>query len=265
MILNTREWGPEGPERIVCIHGITQEAGIFDELGEKLGRGGASVLAVDLRGHGRSGKEPPWSTETHAQDILETLDAMGAERVTWIGHSYGGRLAALLAHMVPERTLGLALLDPAMMVTAERALRQAEIERLDWSFATVDGAIQAMLSADSMVAPPHDVVTEFVRANVEPGPDGRYRFRFCPSAVVVAWSEMTLPPPPIARCPTLLVRAAASLSDGMAAVDRYSEALGESLTLVEVPNGHNVLWEAPTETIGAVERYLSLTHPEAGH
>ena len=35
--------------------------------------------------------------------------------------------------------------------------------------------------------------------DVRKGPDGRFRFSFCPGAAVVAWSEMTLPAPPIAH------------------------------------------------------------------
>lgn len=256
MILNTRQWGAPSPERIVCIHGVTQEGRIFESLGERLAAGGHSVIAVDLRGHGGSGIEPPWNIDTHVQDILETLDSIGVERATWVGHSYGGRLAATLADIAPERTSGLVLLDPALRIPPDRALRSAEIERLDWSFATVEGAVQAMLSSDSMVAPPRDVVAAFVKANVKKGPDGRFRFGFCPSAVVVAWSEMTLPPPPIARLRTLIVRASVPLTDDMGNEARYREALGDLVTRIEVPNGHNLLWESPQETIEAVEGYL---------
>jgi len=100
------------------------------------------------------------------------------------------------------------------------------------------------------------VVAAFVQDDVQKGPDGRIRFSFCPSAVVVAWSEMVLPPPPVARIPTLLVRAEVALYDGSAQAQRYSEELGDLLTVTEVPNGHNVLWESPLETIGAIERFL---------
>jgi hypothetical protein len=32
--------------------------------------------------------------------------------------------------------------------------------------------------------------------------------------------------------------------------------LGDLLTTVTVPNGHNVLWESPAETIEAIEQFL---------
>jgi pimeloyl-ACP methyl ester carboxylesterase len=256
VILHTRQWGPNNPHSVVCMHGLTQNGAIFEELGQRLATQGHSVIAVDLRGHGDSGREPPWNADTQVEDVLETLDAQGVERATWIGHSFGGRLAAMLASREPDRTEALALLDPGLVVDPDVALSSAETERLDWSFATADGAVNALLSNDLMVAPPHDVVRAFVEKDLQKGPDGRYRFQFSPSAVVVAWSELTLPLPPIARAPTLLLLGTVSLTHSIHQ-DQYREALGDLLTEVVVPNGHNVLWEAPAETIGAIEEFLS--------
>lgn len=256
MLLKTHHWGAAGPERVVCFHGVAQHGGIFDEMGKRLAALGHSVLAVDLRGHGESDREPPWSTGAHVGDVLETLDAEGVERATWVGHSFGGLLAAALAAESAELTQGVALLDPGLGVPPERALRSAEIERLDWSFATVDGALNALLSNEAIVASPRDVVAAFVKDDVRKGPDGRFRFSFCPSTVVTAWSEMTLPAPSIARVPTLLVTAEKPLFDGSRQRRRYEEELGDLLTRVDVPNGHNVLWESPRETIEAVEQFL---------
>lgn len=256
MVLKTHCWGSEGAGDVVCVHGVAQHGGVFEGLGKRLAAAGRRVTAVDLRGHGDSGREPPWNTETHVEDLLATLDAGGIERATLVGHSFGGRIAAALAAGSPERVEGLVLLDPGLEVPPERALRSAEIERLDWSFATPDGAVNALLSNESMVAAPRDTVAAFVRDDVRKGPDGRFRFRFCAAAAVVAWSEVTLAAPSIAQVPTLIVRAEVALYDGDAQMQRYGEQLGELLTAVRVPNGHNLLWESPQETIAAIEGFL---------
>ncbi len=256
MKLNTHRWGAADPEAIVCLHGVSQHGGVFRELGERLARNGHSVVSVDLRGHGASGHEPPWNVATHVQDVRETIDALGIERVSWVGHSFGGLVAAALAVELAERSEALALLDPGLGVPPEGARPRAELERLDWSFATVDGAVNALMSNDTIVASPRDVVTAYVEDDVRKGPDGRFRFSCCPSTVVVAWSEMTLPPPAIARLPTLLLAAEKPLYDTGGQLRRYEQELGELLTRVDVPNGHNVLWESPTETLEAVERFL---------
>jgi lipase len=264
VLLQTRHWGDPAGEAVVCLHGVTQHGGVFEEVGRRLAAAGHPVLAVDLRGHGASGREPPWSTGTHAADVLETLDAAGIETATWVGHSFGGRIAAALAANASERTRRLILLDPGLEVPPQRALRSAEIERLDWSFATVDGALNALLSSESVVAAPRETIDAFVRDDLRKGPDGRFRFSFCPSAAVVAWSEVTLPAPALALVPTLLVRAEIPLYDAAALVARYTEELGDLLIEVTVPNGHNVLWEAPRETRAAIESFLGAAGGSAG-
>ncbi|HEU4737372.1 MAG TPA: alpha/beta hydrolase [Solirubrobacterales bacterium] len=257
MELKTRRWGAAGGRTVLCVHGITQNGGVFDVLGSRLAARGFSVLAVDLRGHGGSGKEPPWDTGTHVGDLFETLDGLGVESATWIGHSFGGRLAAVAADLAPERVERIALLDPALEVPPARALRHAEMDRLDWSFATSDGAVNALLSSDLVVAAPQNAIEQFVMNDVRKGPDGRFRFRFCPSTAVVAWSESVLPAPPVAQIPTLIIKAEVPVFDISSQEARYEDELGTNLTWVTVPNGHNMLWESPAETIAAVESFLA--------
>jgi pimeloyl-ACP methyl ester carboxylesterase len=257
MLLATRSWGSSAAECVVCVHGVAQHGGIFAELGERLAAAGRFVVAADLRGHGDSGREPPWNAETHVADLFATLDELGAERVTWIGHSLGGRLVATAAAQRPERASRLVLLDPPPQVPPAAALQSAEVERLDWSFATPEGAVNALLSTGHTVAAPREVVEAYVQDDLRKGPDGRLRFSFSPSAVVTAWSEMTLPTPTVAPLPTLLVLPEVPLFDPTAQTARYREALGERLSVATVPNGHNVLWESPGQTIGAIEAFLA--------
>jgi len=255
MLLNTHRWGGEGPNRVVCLHGLVQNGRVYEGLARRLAAGGRSVLAPDLRGHGRSGRKPPWNVATHADDLIETVERAGVERLTLVGHSFGALVAVHAAARLGERVERLVLLDPGIELPAERALRGAEMDRLDWNFATTDGALNAFLSSETIVSAPREVVAGFVREDVKQGPDGRYRFSFSPGAAVVAWSEMTLPAP-ISSVPTLVIRATVPLVDPRALLERYREALGDLLTEATVPNGHNVLWESPDETIAAIEAFL---------
>jgi lipase len=255
MILKSRSWGEAGRDGIVCVHGVGQHGGIFAGLGECLAERGHLATAVDLRGHGDSGREPPWSVERHLQDLLETLDARGIRRAALVGHSFGGRVAAALAAAAGERIGRLVLLEPGLQIPPDRALQGAEMDRLDWSFETPEGAVNALLGRDEAVATPREVAESYVRDDVREGPDGRYRFRFCPGAAVTAWSEMALPAPPIAPVPTLIVRTEVSLVS-LGVEQRYRDELGARLTVATVPNGHNVLWESPAETFAAVTGFL---------
>lgn len=256
MRLQVREWGAPGGETVVCVHGLAQHGGIFAALGGSLAAAGRRILAVDLRGHGASGYEPPWDLGTHAGDLLETLDAHGGGSAAWVGHSFGGLLVAALAAGAPERVQRLALLDPGLGVPPAYALAGAERDRLDWSFATAEGAANALLSAETVVATPPETIAAYVADDLVRGADGRLRFRYCPGALVTAWSEMALPPPPVAAVPTLLVRPVTSSFVARDQDLRYRQALGPLLKMTAVPNGHNVLWESPRETIAAIVDFL---------
>jgi hypothetical protein len=75
---------------------------------------------------------------------------------------------------------------------------------------------------------------------------------------------MTRPAPPITQLPTLFVCSAVPLFDRRDQLKRYREELGSLLTVVTVPNGHNLLWESPLETETAVESFLAADSGDPG-
>ena len=68
------DWGNVGAPPLILIHGGQDHCRNWDWVAQDLRRDW-HVIAPDLRGHGRSGWEPPWTFETNVADILETLDA----------------------------------------------------------------------------------------------------------------------------------------------------------------------------------------------
>lgn len=246
MRLHVHEYGEPGGEPLVCLHGVTGHGQRFRKLAEER-LAGRRVIAPDLRGHGRSGTEPPWGAETHVADVLETAGALGAERADWLGFSYGGRVSAALAALAPECVGRLVLLDPALHLPPEIGLEQALEERGDLSFADVDEAIADRGS--SLLHTPRELLEEEMRDHLVRGEDGRLRYRYEPVAAIALWAEMAREPPPVADVPTLIVRGAES----WVPVDlkRYPDAESRS-----VSGGHPVLWEDFDATAGAVAAFL---------
>ena len=150
------------------------------------------MIALDLLGHGHSPWEPPWDVDAHLDAILATVPDGPA---IWIGHSFGGRLAAELAAREPDRVERVVLLDPALHVLPQVALDLAELERSDVSYATVEEAVQVRYDNGRVLLAPRELVIESDRGHMEPGPDGRLRYRYCKSAVIAAWSVMASEPP----------------------------------------------------------------------
>jgi lipase len=250
--LNAYEWGdPDGPT-LVCVHGATSHGLRFRNLVERH-LPDHRALSVDLRGHGGSSAEPPWRLETHVDDLLETAAASGIDRAVWMGHSFGGRLVTELAAAHPDRVERLVLLDPAIGPLWRRLERADAILRDD-SFGSIEEAVRAWRA--ELALAPDELVEESVRDSIEQGADGRWRYRYSRVALVAAFGELALAPPPPAEVPTLLVVPADTDLVGAADVERLREALGPLLEVVPVPGGHQVLLDALDETGAAVGTFL---------
>lgn len=97
-------WCPmENAEVLLFLHGWGCDAKIFRYFTEKLA-GQYSLLAVDFPGHGNSGEpQTPWGVGEYACQIRELLDLLKLDRVNIVAHSFGGRVALMLASRCPER------------------------------------------------------------------------------------------------------------------------------------------------------------------
>ena len=257
-MLHLHEWGDRDAPSLVCLHGVLAHGRRFRKLAEDQLASSFRVLAPDLRGHGRSEWEPPWSLEAHISDLLELVDRLGVRQADWLGHSFGGRLVLEVAAREPERVRRAVLLDPAVWVPPPIALDRAESERHDRSFATVEEAIAGRIASSGLHHTPRELLEEEMFEHLHRDADGRLRYRYCQSAVVAAYGELAKPPPPFEalQVPTLLVRGAESEVVPDVLVDVYADGLGELLDIETVPGGHIVLWDAFAETAGAVAAFL---------
>jgi lipase len=255
MLLHLHEWGEPTAPPVVCLHGVTAHGRFFRKLGEERLAPRFRVLAPDLRGHGYSEWDPPWTIATHAHDVLETLDDAQVRRAAFVGHSLGGRLVLELATLDPDRIERAALLDPAIQILPHVGYDFAERERVEHVFASPEEAVDERLAAN---ASPREFVEEAVREHLALSPDGGYRYRYCPSAVVSMYGELCTPPPAAEtlRTNTLLLYANEFGLVREEQVDSYRAALGDRLEVVTVPGGHMVYWDAYEQTADAVARFL---------
>ena len=259
MQLHVHEWGAPRGEPLVCLHGVTGYAGVYQRLAEERWNE-RRVLAFDLRGHGRSGWDPPWNLATHVADLAETLTALGLPAADWVGHSFGGRLVLELAAAHPELVRRAALLDPAIQLLPHVALAVADLERREPVYATIEDYIEERL----LVYPdsPRDPIEHEAAQHLELQREGSLRRRTCQPAAVSIYGELASAPPPpsTVAAETLLLYAPdyGLVHEGQ--VEAYRAALGERLRIVEVPGMHMVQWDAFEEVAGAVEDLLTRGH-----
>jgi lipase len=256
MLLQLHEWGDPDAPPVVCLHGLNAHGRRFRKLAEERLSSRFRVIAPDLRGHGASEWEPPWTIATHAHDVLETLDDAGIRTAVWVGHSFGGRVLLELAAAVPERIERMVLLDPAIQLLPHVGFDFAEKERVDRAYHSPEDAIEERL--DSGVPTPREYLEEENREHLAEHHDGKFRFRYCQAAVVSMYGELCTPAPPpeTVHVPTLLVHAGQFGLVREDQLETYERALGDLLEVVEVPGGHIVYWDAYDETADAIETFL---------
>jgi 3-oxoadipate enol-lactonase len=100
-----------GAPVLALVHSLAMDHRFWDPVADRIA-GRATVVAIDARGHGRTGRgDVPATAERMALDLLEVLDALGVERAVVGGASMGGCVALQFAGSHPTRTDGLALID----------------------------------------------------------------------------------------------------------------------------------------------------------
>jgi pimeloyl-ACP methyl ester carboxylesterase len=120
----------EGPPAIL-IHGYPLDHRMWLDLQASELAGARTLVAVDLRGHGRS----PWAGDaTHgmerfADDVAAQIASLGDGPADVVGLSMGGYVALALYERHPERVASLALVDTraAADTEAARVAREASM------------------------------------------------------------------------------------------------------------------------------------------
>jgi len=110
IVLGAQQTGAGRP--LVLVHGFPFDAEQWSEQLTTLAER-RRVIAVDLRGRGRSTHAPndDWTLDTHADDVARTLDDLGLARADVVGLSMGGYVAFALLRRHPGKVASLTLID----------------------------------------------------------------------------------------------------------------------------------------------------------
>lgn len=100
---------------LLLLHGVACDHHTWDPVIRLLARH-HTVIAPDLLGHGESAKpRADYSLGGYANGMRDLLSMLGIERVTVVGHSFGGGVAMQFAYQFPELTERIVLVAPGGM------------------------------------------------------------------------------------------------------------------------------------------------------
>jgi 3-oxoadipate enol-lactonase len=161
------------------------------------------VLTYDHPGHGDSGlPESPCTVEAFAEGVLEQLDALAVERVSFCGTSIGGMVGIALALRAPERLERLILsCTSAYIRLPEGWMERARLVRTEGVEAVADTVVARWFTPELGREAP-ETVARFRAMLVSTPPEGYAR---CCEALA-AWDARERVP--AISVPTLVIAGA---------------------------------------------------------
>lgn len=94
---------------VLLVHGMGGDHRTWRSFATALRRRERSVIAVDLRGHGRSGRPGRYELDSFAADLGFVLDRLDVSHVDVVAHSLGAQAAIRLAMAQPDRVRSMVL------------------------------------------------------------------------------------------------------------------------------------------------------------
>jgi pimeloyl-ACP methyl ester carboxylesterase len=164
----------------ICLHGLTRNERDFSEFAPWLAAKGGDVLALSLRGRGRSDPDPNYLNyrpETYVGDVLEVLDDVGWPSALFVGTSLGGIVTMLTNAAAPGRVAAAIINDVGPELGAEGIARIAAMVGVARPGArSLAEAAEQIRAVNAAAFPGKDAEfwRRFAERTFKTSPDGRY-------------------------------------------------------------------------------------------
>jgi pimeloyl-ACP methyl ester carboxylesterase len=274
-----RAWGDPADRSILLVHGGAAHSRWWDHIAPLLTSGSASsggddpaglaacgggpepargwkVVAVDLSGHGDSGRRDRYSLDMWAREVLAVVAEAGdAASSVVIGHSMGGLVTLRLASLAGSRIAGAVAIDSPVrdMAPEDRAARQRRAFGPLRVYPTREAAVARFRPIPDQ--PTLAYIADHVAATSIRPAEGGWTWKFDPRVFV----RDHLTPELLTRldCRVALFRAERGLvtpQQGEVLYDR----LGRVAPVIEIPAaGHHIMLDQPIALVAALRTLLS--------
>ena len=241
---------------VVFVHGVLNDHSVWILQTRYFAHHGWNVLAVDLPGHCRSEGDPPATVEEGADFVLALLDAAGVRQAALVGHSFGSLIALEAAARAPQRVTRLVLVGTAFPMKVSPTLLDSSLN------APMKAIDMVNVFSHSMLAPPPSalgpgtwlyggsralmrrVLTSNPRVNVF-----HRGFSACDS---YAGGEQAMDK---VSCPVLFILGRRDAMTLPKAAEPLQRTARQGRTVL-VEGGHQMMTEAPDETLAALKGFL---------
>ena len=249
--------GPRDAPVLLLVHGFAADKDTWLTYARQLGRE-CRVIAPDVPGFGdatsvglQGEHAGDYTPRIQAHRLLAFCDALGVDRFHAAGSSMGGYIGLWLALQAPERTLSLALLNPAGVSGARPSEVQLAVERGESPLMPSDRAglkqIIGMLSERPLYVPWYMLRHLFDRYQQF----GELWQTIFDQLVAAQRDDRMVERLPEIKTPTLVVWGDRDRVIDVSCVEVYASGMGPLETLVLPDVGHIPMYEAVAPTVAA--------------
>jgi pimeloyl-ACP methyl ester carboxylesterase len=145
---------------VICIHGLTRNASDFDELAPWIATQGRRVIALDVRGRGRSEHDPDpskYNPMVYAGDVIKLAHDLGIERAVFVGTSMGGIITMTLALRRLKLIAAAVLNDVGPVISPKGLARIAGYAGKDCVLTSWEQATDYIMTINQQAFPANDL------------------------------------------------------------------------------------------------------------
>jgi pimeloyl-ACP methyl ester carboxylesterase len=247
---------------------LTRNLRDFETVAPFIAAQGRRVFAMDMRGRGRSDRDPDWSRyrlDIYAADVVRVLDRLGITSAVFVGTSMGGIVSMAVAATAPGRVAAAVLNDIGPVIDPAGIARIMTYAGNVGPFESWDAIVATISKAQGAAYPGADGAFwhAFARRAARERADGKVEFDYDPRVREALLRPPPGPPPDLKAIfaalkpvPVLVLRGAISdiLSrDGVTAM----REIKPDLEFAEIPGvGHAPTLDEP-ESRHALSAFLS--------
>jgi len=251
-----RAWGEPAARGIVLVHGGGAHARWWDHIAPLLIDPDHRVAALDLSGHGDSGRRRTYTLDQWAEEVMAVAGEAGISGPpVIIGHSMGGFVALRVAGMYGAKLEGVVVVDsPVRDVTPEdQAARDHRAFGPVRVYPTREIAIHRWRPIPDQLTLPY--IAEHVASTSIREVDGGWSWKFDPRI----FGRPQVTPALLTQfdCRVALFRAENGIVTPQTG-DLMYDGLGRVAPLIEIPAaGHHVMLDEPLAMVTGIRTLLS--------
>ena len=252
-------WGDTSAPGLLLVHGGAAHAYWWSFLAPQLTHD-YHVAALDLSGHGDSGRREGYDMETWAEEVMAVADQLGMTRPIVVGHSMGGFVSIVAAARYGDRLAGTIVVDsPVRKIDPEtdegqrgRAFRRPK------TYPSLEEAVRHFHLIPPQPCANDYIVDHVARQSLRQTDDG-WTWKFDPGVFQRSSSQQGTNEYLAqirGRIAVLHGQHSAIVTDDV--IEYMNELLGRTAPFVEIPQAyHHLLLDQPLAFIAAVRALLA--------